>query len=215
MTQYSESQLDVIADTLVDPGYVVIDGLLPESLIQSLLLHFNELHEHSFKSAGIGRQTDFQVKDTVRADKIHWIYADGEDATETTFEFLQWMESLREGINRRLFMGLFDFESHFARYPVGGFYKKHVDAFRGRDQKSQSNRVLSTVLYLNEDWKVEYGGELLIYSESGDEVLERVSPVCGRMVIFLSEKFPHEVLPATCERKSIAGWFRVNEGKLK
>jgi SM-20-related protein len=30
------------------------------------------------------------------------------------------------------------------------------------------------------------------------------------VVIFLSERIPHEVLPATRDRYSIAGWFRVN-----
>lgn len=215
MTQFDESQLDTIADALAAPGYTIIDGLLPKKLIGSLLIHFNQLHEDEFKSAGIGRQIDFQLKATIRSDKIHWIHADAENATETTTEFLQWMESFRVGLNRRLFLGLFDFESHFARYAVGAFYKKHLDAFRGRDQGPQPNRVLSIVLYLNEHWQIESGGELLIYSEDGERVLEKISPVCGRMVIFLSEKFPHEVLPAKCERNSIAGWFRINEGKVQ
>lgn len=30
------------------------------------------------------------------------------------------------------------------------------------------------------------------------------------MVVFLSEKFPHEVLKANRKRYSIAGWFRVD-----
>lgn len=29
------------------------------------------------------------------------------------------------------------------------------------------------------------------------------------MIIFLSESFPHEVLMAHNQRRSIAGWFRV------
>ena len=212
MTEYSENQLDAIADALVEPGYAIIDGLLPESLINALLRHFNQLHSDAFKPAGVGRQTDFQVKETIRSDKINWIEAAAKSSAEV--EFLLWMENLRLGLNSRLFMGLFDFESHFARYSVGAFYKKHLDAFRGHGQESQSNRVLSTVLYLNEDWKIENGGELVVYSEDGERMLERISPIYGRMVIFLSEKFPHEVLPAKCERNSIAGWFRINKGKL-
>jgi SM-20-related protein len=39
--------------------------------------------------------------------------------------------------------------------------------------------------------------------------LIRVAPECGKLVIFLSEDFPHEVLPATQLRQSIAGWFRI------
>ena len=210
MTSFDENQLDTITDALVAQGYFIIDGYLPEALLQILLNHFNQLQTNEFKAAGIGRQIDFKLQETIRADNIHWI-----TNTETTADFLQWMESLRIGINRRLFMGLFDYESHFAHYPVGAFYKKHVDAFRVNRTQGQSNRVLSTVLYLNEIWHGDNGGELVIYAEEGEQVLEKVLPEFGRLVIFLSEKFPHEVLPATRERKSIAGWFRVNEGLSK
>jgi SM-20-related protein len=211
MNSFAESQLDLIADALVEQGYWVMDDALPKALLDQLLMHFNQLQGDEFKVAGIGRQTDFQVQETIRSDKIHWI----QPSVEITAGFLQWMDSLRVGINRRLFMGLFDYESHFAHYPVGAFYKKHMDAFRGNPQQGQSNRVLSTVLYLNDAWQPSDGGELLLYAEDDDnKIIETLSPEFGRLVIFLSEKFPHEVLPAKRERKSIAGWFRVNEAAI-
>lgn len=205
MNSFPESQLDDIADALVERGYQVIDDALSKVLLNRLLMHFNQLQGDEFKVAGIGRQTDFQVQETIRSDKIHWLQLN----VDITAEFLQWMDSLRVGLNRRLFFGLCDYESHFAHYPVGAFYKKHLDAFRGK--QSQSNRVLSTVLYLNDAWQPSDGGELLLYAGDDDnKVIETILPECGRLVIFLSEKFPHEVLPAKRERKSIAGWFRVN-----
>ncbi len=210
MTESLEVLFDSIADALVERGYWVSDAAIPKPIGLGLLEVFNELQGSEFKSAGIGRQTDFQLEEKIRADKIHWI----SNNTPATSHFLNWMEALKAGINRRLFMGLFDYESHFAYYPVGAFYKKHVDAFRAKSGQPSSNRVLSTVYYLNEHWLPESGGELLIYNEADSEVIERISPVFGRLVIFLSEKFPHEVLPANRERKSIAGWFRVNEGAL-
>jgi len=211
MNFFPEPQLDVIADALVEQGYCIMGDALPAVLLKQLLSFLNQLHDSDLKVAGIGRQTDFQVQQTVRSDKIHWLEPD----TEITAEFVRWMDSLSVGINRRLFMGLFDYESHFAYYPVGAFYKKHLDAFRGNRQQGQSNRVLSTVLYLNETWLPDEGGELLLYAEDDDnKVIETILPEFGRMVIFLSEKFPHEVLPAKRERKSIAGWFRVNESAL-
>lgn len=210
MNYFDEPQLDAIADALVERGYLILDNSLPAALLGALFTHFEELQAEAFKSAGIGRQSDFQLEETIRSDKIHWIAPD----SDATHAFLAAMEELRVGLNRRLFMGLFDYESHFAHYPEGAFYKKHLDAFRGKVGVGQANRVLSTVLYLNQEWLAEQGGELLIYAEDGDQVLERVAPVLGRLVIFLSEKFPHEVLPATRARKSIAGWFRVNEGVL-
>lgn len=210
MSYLNETELDTIADALVEQGYLIADNILPVSLLNALHIHFDQLQSEEFKAAGVGRQTNFQVQETIRADKIHWITAN----TAATTEFLHWMDVLRVGINRRLFMGLIDYESHFACYSVGAYYKKHLDAFRGKDGQRQSNRVLSTVLYLNENWLPENGGDLLIYAEDDTRVIQRVAPVFGRLVIFLSEKFPHEVLPAQRERKSIAGWFRVNEGVM-
>ena len=210
MIFFDESQLDTIADTLVAKGYLIIEDALPTQLLQKLLTHFNKLQEQEFKAAGVGRQSDFQLQGNIRSDKIHWI----SPTTEATAEFLQWMDLLQVGINRRLFMGLMDYESHFAHYPVGAFYKKHLDAFRSNKTSGESNRVLSTVLYLNETWQGDSGGELVMYAEDSERILEKILTEFGRLVIFLSEKFPHEVLPATRERKSIAGWFRVNEGLI-
>ncbi|WP_255856521.1 2OG-Fe(II) oxygenase [Marinobacterium rhizophilum] len=40
--------------------------------------------------------------------------------------------------------------------------------------------------------------------------MERVEPCYGTLVVFLSDRFPHEVLPARRQRLSLAGWYRVN-----
>lgn len=205
-----ESLLDRIADALVDRGYWIGDDALPNQVGIDLLKRFDQLQVDEFRKAGIGRQTDFQLEGTIRSDNIHWLT----NNSLATTAFLSWMDALKLGLNRRLFMGMFDYESHFAHYPVGAFYKKHLDAFRQKDGQRNSNRVLSTVFYLNENWSADDGGELLIYNSEDTQVIEKVAPAFGRLVIFLSEKFPHEVLPARRERKSIAGWFRVNEGVI-
>ena len=67
------------------------------------------------------------------------------------------------------------------------------------------------MLYLNDDWQASDGGELVVYDEHSQEVLHRVLPSAGTLVCFLSEEFPHEVLPAHRDRMSIAGWFRIDD----
>lgn len=197
----TQSLYDRIADALVDTGYLILPSALPETLTQALHAQLRA-HDDDFQRAGIGREQDHQLHGQIRRDQIRWLGRD--HAVETAY--LNWMEGLREGLNRRLFMGLFDYEAHFAHYPPGAFYKRHLDAFRG-----QTNRILTTVLYLNPDWQDDQGGELLIWPDpDSEQVLERVIPRMGTLVIFLSEQFPHEVLPATDDRYSIAGWFRVN-----
>jgi len=209
MLNIDEELLDSIADALVDPGYILLERVIPSELLASLWAYFDTINTDGFKLAGIGRQADFQLQEAVRSDQIHWLGNTAQTEEDVTTQFLAWMELLRIGINRRLFLGLFDYESHFARYAAGAFYKKHMDAFGGHKQ-GQLSRVLSTVLYLNENWCESDGGELVLYAEDGDQPLQKISPTFGRLIVFLSEKFPHEVLPATRERKSIAGWFRVN-----
>jgi len=47
---------------------------------------------------------------------------------------------------------------------------------------------------------------LVVYDRDDTKLLE-LSPKAGRMIFFMSEQFPHEVLPTNTVRESIAGWF--------
>ena len=159
------------------------------------------MHEAQFEAeltpAGIGRQNDHQLNQQVRRDATQWF--DGKSAAQQ--HYLALMAQLQLVFNRRCFLGLFDFECHFARYQQGDYYQKHMDAFSGR-----SNRVLTTVSYLN---SVTAGGELALYNEQ-HQLIDKFLPTAGSLVLFESERFPHEVLPAIDTRYSIAGWFRKN-----
>src|SRR6187431_1579166 len=154
-----ESLFDQIADALAGPGFIILDQPLPESLIQGLIVNLQE-QQTVFKPAGVGRQGDYQLNQSVRGDAIQWL----EPGDLAVTEFLHWMDKLRLGINQRLFLGLFDYESHYAVYVPGAFYQKHRDAFRG-----SSGRKLSTVLYLNPGWDPVAGGELVLYDEAGND----------------------------------------------
>lgn len=193
--------LDRIADDLYRDGYCIVDNALPEPMTQALFAYQKALSEQQFSEAGIGRKSLFHKNESVRTDKVCWI--DG--SSQVGAQWLEWCNTLKAHLNKRLFMGLFSFESHFAHYRPGDFYKRHYDAFKGA-----SNRVLSLVTYLNKEWDAQDGGELVLYKDDADTAGVRVTPKLGTVVLFLSEEFPHEVRPATRDRYSIAGWFRVN-----
>ena len=198
---FDQSLFDNIVDDLVEHGISVRENGVPGFVVKALCQGVEALPARQFKKAGIGRAQDYQTKHAIRGDSICWI----EGTSEEGATWLAWCEALRVHINRTLFMGLFSFESHFACYEPGKFYKRHVDAFKG-----QGNRVLSLVAYLNDDWTSEDGGELVLYADESDLIGTRVLPTKGTFVVFLSEQFPHEVLPAARSRHSVAGWFRVN-----
>lgn len=185
---------------LAGKGYLIIPDFLPQSEAEALYTYARQLGEPDWNFAGIGREQLHTVNTRVRSDQIRWLHP--EHAVERAY--LDTMDQLRIHLNRSFFMGLFDYECHLARYQAGTFYKKHLDAFKGR-----SNRVLTTVYYLNPDWRARDGGALVMYGEKG-EVLETVLPQQNTLVIFLSDTFVHEVQLAHKERFSITGWFRHN-----
>jgi len=190
-----------VADDLEGQGYSIRPGALPLPIADALFAHLQAMDTAKYVDAGIGRGDDFLRNEFVRTDEICWITG----ASPAGQQWLAWTERLQLFLNRRLFLGLFSFESHFAHYAPGDYYKRHYDAFRG-----EANRVLSIVAYLNSGWAPEHAGELVLYDSDEDTVGLRVVPLYGTVVIFLSEEFPHEVLPAKRDRYSIAGWYRVN-----
>lgn len=186
--------LEQIAPAFYQQGYVVLEQAIPADLCGAL---YQDVQQQSLKAAGVGRQGQHQLDQQIRRDQTYWLSQDN----PVQQQYLQRMQLLQQDMNQRCFLGLIDFEAHYARYQQGDFYQKHLDAFVGR-----SNRVLSSVCYLN---TVEQGGELVIYDEQ-DQLLSKIQPKAGTLVIFESCRFPHEVLPAAQTRYSIAGWFRHN-----
>ena len=175
------SLFESISTDISVKGYSIRPYALPEDLANSLLAQLTVLPDEKFKRAGIGRAQDHIVNDFIRTDEICWITG----TTPAGSAWLQWAQSLQAYLNRRLFLGLFSFESHFAHYAKGDFYKTHKDAFKG-----EGNRVLSLVVYLNRQWTAENGGELVIYDEQDqpsavlDNHLVKVTPSFGTIVVF-------------------------------
>ncbi|AMB84131.1 2OG-Fe(II) oxygenase [Pseudomonas agarici] len=188
-----------IVDDLAERGWSQQTLFLPADLTRELAAECRKrAAEGELAPAAVGRGPAQQVREGIRGDHIQWLEP---GQAEPCDQYLGIMDCLREALNRGLFLGLEDFESHFALYPPAAFYLKHVDRFRDDDR-----RMVSAVIYLNEAWLPEQGGQLRMYLDGGVE--HDVEPTGGSLVVFLSGEVPHEVLPATRERLSLTGWFR-------
>lgn len=196
--------LELISDRIGRDGWVAIPSFIVPGMVAALGEECSRLAaQGSFHDAAIGSGADRQIAGDVRADQILWLEQSG--SSEAQKECLDRFEEMRLKLNRELQLGLFEFECHFARYTPGAFYRKHLDQF-SRD----SRRRLSSILYLNSNWQSDDGGELRLYLErkpvSGHV---DIRPDGGTLVLFLSDRFPHEVLPAKRERFSMTGWFKT------
>jgi len=198
----TDSVMDQRLNALVEKGWFEWPQAVSDDLCHQLLAEA-KYHDQqgNLQIAGIGRGDIHQRNQTIRRDQIKWL--DG--STTAQKSYLNLMAELQYQLNRALFLGLFEYECHFAVYKTGDFYKKHLDSFRGR-----ANRMVTTVLYLNPDWQADWGGELVVYNEDSSAQLTNVTPEIGKLIVFMSEQIPHEVLPTQHPRISIAGWFRCN-----
>ena len=156
-----------------------------------------------FHLAGVGRGAGLKVREDIRGDEVMWL--DPEIESKEQRGYFAVMETLRLAMNRRFFLGLDNFEGHFAIYPEGAFYKAHLDRHAGT-----TNRIVTVILYLNPDWQPGDGGELKLWTTAGDRAGDSIliEPRMGTMVSFMSGEFWHEVMPANKSRMSITGWLR-------
>ncbi|HLV92888.1 MAG TPA: 2OG-Fe(II) oxygenase [Aequorivita sp.] len=191
-----------IIDDLLQKKYSIVDSFFSSEEVDLLRLSLVAKYDADrFKKSAIGNYTSEEIDKSIRGDFILWM--DEANANEAEELFFGKINDMVSYLNRTCFLGILHKEFHYAVYPKGTFYKRHLDTFQNDDR-----RKLSVVCYLNEDnWLPENGGELTIYLEN-EEL--NILPLPGRIVIFESQVLEHEVkIVKASERMSITGWLKT------
>lgn len=189
--------LDSFIPDMKSKYFWVSDSLISEPVVQQLLeLANSKYSQDDFRPARVGKDLNKKRVDNIRGDEISWI----EDWQQPGLVSIKNLLDMIMLISRQdLFLPLKRFESHFAVYKPGTYYKKHRD-----QHKHLPSRVLSCVIYLS-DWKPHYGGQLTIYDEDLSPI--NIEPRPGRIVVFDS-RLEHEVRSVNSMRWSLTTWFR-------
>lgn len=194
-----------IISEIATQKFSIVNDFFTEDEVALLRTSLMEKHEEdAFKKAAIGNKFDETIVKAIRGDVILWI--DETTTNPAEFLFFKKINSLIDYLNKTCFLGILYKEFHYALYPKGTFYKRHLDTFKNDDR-----RKLSFVCYLNhEDWQPENGGELVLYlNTNGQETEQVIYPFPGRVVIFESQVLEHEVKPVQTKRLSITGWLKT------
>ena len=199
----NDARHEQITSGLADRGFVVIPGFLAREPVTALRGEgARRRAAGEFHVASVGRAGTAECAASIRGDSICWI--GGRTSTAPECALLAHLHSLCVALNSALFLGIAELEAHYACYPPGTGYVRHVDRFR-----DDAARVISLVLYLNDDWRDADGGALRIYAtRDAHEPACELPPRGGTLVAMRSEVIAHEVLPANAERWSIAAWLR-------
>jgi len=192
---------------------VIVENFLPADLQEALRKDVQSLRKNSkFNIAKIGQDSTNTLNTNIRVAETCFLgpnkLSDQPDAYRSQLYTI--LDQLRQDLPQPLDPNLSEFL--YAYYPKGGFYRRHRDAIPG---SASTLRKFSLLLYLNKDWNEEDGGRLRVHMDSGGDFLPQgekpnfrdIDPLGGTLVLFESDKFPHEVLDSQKERMAIIGWY--------
>lgn len=124
-------------------------------------------------------------------------------------EFLEELTAIRGLIPDPYFVG-----GGVHQIKPGGFLEVHADF--NRHTKLKLDRRLNLLLYLNQDWKEEYGGHFELWNKDMSACVRKVLPLFNRCALFstTSTSYHGHPTPLSCPpdrtRRSIAVYYYSN-----
>jgi len=188
--------------------HVVIDNFLPEALLEEVLKEFpnpKQIDWQTFQTPAekkLASRHEQQMGDATRL----LLYSLNSSTFITFLEILTGIDGVLP-------------DPHFEggglhQIERGGFLKMHVDF--NHHKKLRLDRRLNFLLYLNQDWKEEYGGHLELWDTNMTQCQKKILPLFNRCVVFSTTDFSYHghPEPLTCPedrtRKSLALYYYTN-----
>ena len=193
--------------------HIVIDNFLPEALISKIISNFpsEKLEGDIVFNDGYAGLHKRQVMPADCNGFIREVF--GFFNSYAVVEFLQSLTTIPSLIPDHYYTG-----GGFHETSAGGKLGIHAD-FR-INEALHLNRRLNMIIYLNENWKDEYGGHLELWDKKMRGKVHTIAPVYNRCVIFNTDadSFHGHPDPLTCpenvKRKSLALYYYTASTRL-
>jgi hypothetical protein len=192
--------------------HLVLDGFLVPELADALLAEFPDVE-------AMPKSRDYLFGDKRELSSVEEAGPAGAAfhralLSKPFHQFLQQATGYNVFVDPRFFGG------GFHQGGDGSFLDMHVD-FNVHPEHADWLRTLNVLLYLNRDWRDEYGGHLLVKA-SPEETPVEIAPLFNRCVIMLTDDhtfhgYRRMSLPPGVTRKSIAAYAyqRVDAGAVR
>jgi hypothetical protein len=211
------SNLDLVAEkhfnsyVTADPfPHIVFDNFFNEVALNEILNEFpNELEK-----VGGNFNTNQEKKSfSNNPDKLSPIINTFFNFTNS-HRFINFINKL-SGIERPLIPDPYFFGGGLHELKDGGFLNIHCDF--NKDPNMKLDRRINVLIYLNHDWKNQYGGALELWDKEKKNCVQKIKPIFNRMVIFNTTNFSFHGNPDKIKlsdksksRKSIALYYYSN-----
>ena len=190
--------------------YIELDNFFDEDYLNQILDSFPKMSEnrHDFNM-----NTKAEVKLAIGSPEKIPNKINSFIEYLNSYFFLDFLQKLT-GIKQRLIPDPYLFGAGLHEIKKGGFLKIHSD-FNVHPQLNL-NRRLNLLLYLNKDWKEEWGGHLELWDRDMKSCKVKISPNFNKLVIFNTTDYSFHghpnplACPEDVTRKSLALYYYTN-----
>jgi hypothetical protein len=189
--------------------HIVLDGLFPDDILEEVLAAFpkpDEIEWRRFESA-TEKKLGYWHESRLRPEIQLFLY---EMNSAPMLQFLQALTGIEEGLVSDPYYG----GAGPHQILPGGFLKVHVDF--NWHPLLKLDRRLNMLVYLNKDWKEEYGGHLELWNREVNRCEAKILPVFNRTVVFSTTDFSFHghpnplACPEGQTRKSVSFYYYSN-----
>ena len=188
--------------------HIVIENFLPPQVLSSVLETFPSPNQLKWKK----HENVEEIK--LEFTKAEMMPSEARDVlyflnSAIVLNFLEQLTGIENLLPDPYFVG-----GGLHQIQPGGFLDVHADF--NKYQKFDLDRRLNLLIYLNEDWKEEYGGHLELWDKTMSNCEKTILPIFNRCVVFstTSDSFHGHPMPLTCPpdrtRKSLAVYYYTN-----
>lgn len=187
--------------------HVCIDGLFDDAIVSAISAEFPPLSAQS-DWVPFRKPNEWMKNATANDRQIPFFTRQFLYALNSR-TFVEWLEAL-SGIKGLISDSEFIGGGLHATLP-GGRLGVHTDF--NKHQRNALDRRLNLLLFLNENWDEQWGGQLELWDREMTRCGQKIAPLCNRLVIFATTDFTYHghpeptACPEAVLRKSIALYY--------
>jgi len=190
--------------------HIVIDGFFDEWVLNAVLAEFPGPKDKNWVLHDFAEEIKLQSKHErgIPPFARQFLY---ELNSASFLEFLERLTGIEKLIGDPYFEG-----GGLHQIMPGGKLAIHADF--NKHLAYGLNRRLNLLVYLNKNWKDDYGGHFELWDRGMTRMVKRVAPIFNRVVIFTTSRYSYHGHPdpLTCPRdmtrKSLALYYYSNGG---
>jgi 2-oxoglutarate-Fe(II)-dependent oxygenase superfamily protein len=188
--------------------HIVLDNLFDDEVLETVLAEFprpDEIEWAKFDNA-TEKKLGYRYTSPLRRNVRDFLW---EMSAPPVLQFLEAMTGIEGLIPDPYFGGAGPHQ-----ILPGGFLKVHSDF--NWHPLMKLDRRLNLLVYLNKDWKEEYGGHLELWDRDMTGCEQKILPVFNRTVVFSTTDFSYHghptplACPEGMSRKSVSFYYYTN-----